>query len=250
MKNVLVIGFGEVGKGIYGLVRDSGKYKIFKKDMEELEIKEKVDIMHICIPYTDNFVDTAVNYIKKYDPELTIIESTIGPGTTDEIYKKTEKLVVHSPVRARHPDMKIGLLKFIKFIGPTLKEAGEKAKEYYKSLGLKAEIMDSALNTEVGKLLCTTYYAANIAFHQDMERICRHFGADFKQAVTRFNETCTIDRDYKIPRPVMYPGYIGGHCLIPNINILQKYLNTDFLDGIIKSNELKKRELEEKDEVK
>lgn len=248
MKNILIIGFGEAGKGIYGVVKDSSSYKIFTKDAEELEIKEKIAVMHICLPFIDNFIGVVADYIKKYTPELTIIESTVGPGTTDEIYKKTKKLVVHSPIRARHPNMKIGLLRFIKFIGPTSKEAGELARKYYESLGLKAEVMDNALNTEAGKLLCTTYYAANIALHQDMERICKKLGADFKQSVTRFNETCTIDKDYKIPRPVLYPGYIGGHCLIPNIRILQKHVNTDFLNDILKSNEMKKKELEENSE--
>ena len=248
MKNVLIIGYGELGRGIYELVERSAKYRLFKKDIEDLEPKEKIDVMHVCIPFIRNFVEVVTGYIKKYKPELTIIESTVGPGTTDEVYKKTKKLIVHSPVRARHPDMIVGLLKFIKFIGPTSEKAGKLAKEYYESLGIKAEIMGSAINTEVGKLLCTTYYAANIAFHQDMERICKGLGADFKQSVTRFNETGTIDREYKIPRPVLYPGYIGGHCLIPNIKTLQKYINTDFLEDILKSNELKRKEIEKKGE--
>ncbi len=244
MKNVLMIGYkGEVGSAIYDILRESKKYKLFKKDMEPLNIKEKVDVMHITIPYSDKFISIATKYIRKYKPELTIIHSTLRPGTTNKIYEKTKALIVHSPVRGRHPDLKGGIFKFIKFIGPVSKKAALLAKEHMGSLGIKTEILKSPLETEVGKLLCTTYYAVNIAFHQDMDRICDKYGADFRQAVTRFNQTCTMDIKHKIPRPVMFPGFIGGHCLIPNIGILKKDIKSDFLDDILRSNELTRKKL-------
>ena len=243
MKNALIVGFGEIGKSIYNVVEKSGKYKIFKKDVEELKLKEKVDVMHICIPYFENFVDIVVGYINDYKPGLTIINSTVRPGTTQKVYEKTKSLVVHSPVRGRHPDLEGGIYKFIKFIGPTTPEAGRLAKEHFDSIGVNSEILKSAANTEVGKLLCTTYYAVNIAFHQEMNRICSAYGADFDEAVTRFNATVTMDIEHKIPRPIMFPGFIGGHCLIPNINILKKDVKSDFLDDILKSNEKRKKEL-------
>jgi UDP-N-acetyl-D-mannosaminuronate dehydrogenase len=244
MKNVLVIGFGEIGKSIYNVVDKSGKYKLFKKDVEELDLKEKIDVMHVCIPDSDKFVELICGYIAKYKPKLTIINSTVRPGTTQKIYEKTKALVVHSPVRGRHPDLEGGIYKFVKFIGPTSAEAGKLAQEHFESIGIKTEVFKSAVNSEVGKLLCTTYYAVNIAFHQEMNRICSAYGADFDESVTRFNATMTMDIEHKIPRPVMYPGFIGGHCLIPNIMILKKDVKSDFLDDILKSNEKRKKELE------
>ena len=244
MKNVLIIGYkGEVGSAIYSILKESKKYNLLKKDTEPLNIKEKVDVMHISIPYSDRFINIAAGYIRKYKPGLAIIHSTVRPGTTNKIYEKTKALIVHSPVRGRHPDLKGGIFKFIKFIGPANKKAALLAKEHLDSLGIKTEILKSPLETEVGKLLCTTYYAVHIAFHQDMDRICDRFGADFKQAVTRFNQTCTMDINHKIPRPVMFPGFIGGHCLIPNIEILKKDIKSDFLEDILKSNELTRKKL-------
>ena len=243
MKNVLIVGYGEIGKSMYNVIKESGKYKLFKKDKEDLELDEKVDVMHICISYFDNFVEVVVDYINKYKPKLTIINSTVRPGTTQKIYEKTKALVVHSPIRGRHPHLEEGILKFVAFIGPTSEEAGKLAKEHFDSIGVKSEILSSAVNTEVGKLLSTTYYAINIAFHQEMDRICKHYGSDFKEAVSRFNETCTMDINHKIPRPVMFPGVIGGHCLIPNIEILKMDIKSDFLDDILKSNEKRKKEL-------
>lgn len=251
MKNVLVIGLGEIGIALCQMVEESGKYKLFKKDIEELEINKKIDIMHICIPYMDNFVDIVVGYIEKYKPELVIINSTVRTETTKKIYDKTKRKIVHSPVRGKHPKIKEGLLKAVKFIGGIDKDAANEAKEHFESLGIKCEILKSPIETELGKLFSTTYYALCISYHQEMERICKKFNADFEQTVTRFNETYNdVCREInpKVVRPVLFPGFIGGHCLMPNIKILEKDIKSDFFDTIKKSNEKKKRELEKEAE--
>ncbi|MFH1317229.1 MAG: hypothetical protein ABII01_06945 [Candidatus Woesearchaeota archaeon] len=245
MKNVIIIGTGEIGSALIELLDESGKYKVFKKDIEPVHIDEPIDIMHICIPFFDNFNDIVINYINEYKPKLVIINSTVRPGTTRSIFKKTNIHLVHSPVRGRHPKLLEGLKKFVKFIGPVTPEAGEMAKEHFESLGLKTEVFGSSVDSELGKLFETTYYAINIAFHQEMDRICQEFGADFKYAVTRFSATQTMDIEHKVPRPLMFPGIIGGHCLLPNIEILKKDISSDFLNAIISSNELTKKRVEQ-----
>ncbi|PIN76094.1 hypothetical protein COV17_03290 [Candidatus Woesearchaeota archaeon CG10_big_fil_rev_8_21_14_0_10_36_11] len=248
MKNVLIVGFGEIGKSLFSVMNEKKKYTILTKDVEEIELHEDIDVMHVCIPYFDHFVDVVSKYIAMYNPKLTIIHSTVQPGTTKKIFTRTNALLVHSPVRGRHPHLEDGIKRFVKFIGPTSVEAGKRAKEHFEEWGITAEVLHSAINTEVGKLLSTTYYAANIAFHQEMNRICIQFGADFKESVTRFNQTCTMDIDHKIPRPVMFPGVIGGHCLLPNIDILRKDVSSSLLNEIIESNEKRKKEVEKERE--
>jgi len=245
MKNVLVIGTGEVGNAVAELVKEFPVFTLFTKDIKPVIIKEPIDIMHICIPYNDNFERIVLDYITEFTPKLVIINSTVQPRATQRLYEKVNVPIVHSPVRGRHPDLLDGLKKFVKFIGPVNEEAGMLAKEHFEVLGLKVEILDSPIQTEVGKLLETTYYAANIAFHQEMDRICEHYGADFKQAVTRFSATQTIDIEHKIPRPLMFPGVIAGHCLLPNIEILKKDIPSDFLSAIEKSNEITKKRVTE-----
>ncbi len=43
--------------------------------------------------------------------------------------------------------------------------------------------------------------------------------------------------------PRAFPGFIGGHCVMPNIAILRSILHSDFLDVIVKGNELKAERL-------
>jgi hypothetical protein len=44
-------------------------------------------------------------------------------------------------------------------------------------------------------------------------------------------------------KPLHYPGVIGGHCLIPNTELLLKAYDSEFLRLILKSNEKRKKEI-------
>ena len=50
----------------------------------------------------------------------------------------------------------------------------------------------------------------------------------------------------RFDRPVMFPGVIGGHCLIPNVELLLESYDSEFLKLILKSNEKRKEEIKEK----
>ena len=50
----------------------------------------------------------------------------------------------------------------------------------------------------------------------------------------------------RLDRPVMFPDVIGGHCLIPNVELLLKSYDSNFLRLILESNE--KRQIEIKKE--
>jgi hypothetical protein len=44
----------------------------------------------------------------------------------------------------------------------------------------------------------------------------------------------------------MFPGVIGGHCLIPNTELLLKAYDSEFLRLILESNEKRKEEVKDK----
>ena len=70
MKN-LIIGVGEVGGPLLELSRDAD-LDVQGIDIEPVEVKESVDVMHICVPFKDEdeFVKIAVDYIKNTIQEL------------------------------------------------------------------------------------------------------------------------------------------------------------------------------------
>jgi len=48
-------------------------------------------------------------------------------------------------------------------------------------------------------------------------------------------------------RPLMFPGVIGGHCQIPNIELLLKTYDSKFLKIILESNEKRKEEVKNRE---
>jgi len=110
----LIVGYGEIGRGIFEVLNDAYEGFVFKRDIEEpKEEIPKIDYLHICIPYSEKFVDIVKEYERKYDPKYTIIHSTVAPGTTRQLGHHA----MHSPVRGKHPDLAGGVRTFIKSIG-------------------------------------------------------------------------------------------------------------------------------------
>lgn len=238
-----ILGVGEVGSSILSLAKDN--HKAFIRDIDRDSMGDKkLDVLHVCIPYSKDFEKIVIENIKRNNPSLTIIESTVPVTTTENIFKAVKKPLVHSPVRGFHATMVSDLKKFVKFVGSVDKKYAIEAKKYYATLGVNAQIVSSSRETEMGKLLDTTYYALCIAWHQEMERFCKKYDINFDEAVTYFNRT--YNEGYKdskphVIRPVLTSGFIGGHCLMPNIKLLKGFLKSSFLNVIEKSNERKKK---------
>jgi len=227
-----IIGYGQIGKAIAKFYEDP---KI--KDLERDDNLKGVDVLNICIPYNEDFVKIVKKEIAEIKPKLTIIHSTVEPGTT----KKIGGMVVHSPVRGVHPYLYEGIKKMTKYIGADVLEAGVMAEEHIRSLGIKPKAFGPSIITELGKILSTTYYGLCIAWHGEMKKVCDSLKVDFSQAVTHFNKT--YNEGYtklgmeNVVRPVLYPpknNKIGRHCIIPNAKILKKYLDSEAIDLILK----------------
>lgn len=241
-----VIGIGEVGSAIAEIF--SKNFQVFKKDINFDEIGgQKIDYLHICIPYNKKFITTAISQIKKNKPKLAVIHSTIAVGTTKEIFKKTNLPIVHSPVRGTHPNLVRDIKKFVKYIGPTDKKSGEFAKEHLKKAGLKTDLLLQSEETELGKLLDTTYFGWNILFCKMVGLLCEKLNLDFDNVYTRFNQT--YNEGYKktqpqVLRPVLSYHHhkdksglgIGGHCVMENTKLLHNQYHSSFTKFIIREN--------------
>ena len=232
-----ILGYGEVGQAIAKFYQNP-----LIKDLKRDDGLEGADILHICIPWSNDFVKIVKNEIKKIKPKLTIIHSTVAIGATKKIISGLHRDcrgVVHSPIRGIHPRLYKGIKTFIKYIGTDNKKAGAFAKKHLESLGIKTKVLMPSLTTEIGKLLDTSYYGLAIAWHGEMKKICDKLGVNFERAVTDFNKT--YNEGYtklgkkNVVRPVLYPPKNGikGHCIIQNTEILKKYHKSKFLDFIL-----------------
>lgn len=236
-EKVLVIGVGEIGRPLLELIR--GHYETYSLDIQPDQSIPHCDIVHICFPYQgDSFIEQTVEYITKYRPSLTIINSTLAPGTTRRIATAAHSAVVHSPVRGKHARMKQELLQYRKFIGALEPGAGERAAAHFARIGLKTKILASPETTELAKLTETTYFGVLIAWAQEVERYCDELGTDYHEVISFYEEIGFFP-------PVKYfPGVIGGHCVMPNIKILRDHFESSLLEAVEASNELKQQRSE------
>jgi UDP-N-acetyl-D-mannosaminuronate dehydrogenase len=255
-EKALIVGLGEVGRPLFELLRESDKFSVYAFDVDEAKMREvgqnpnslpsEVNTMHVCIPYKDaGFEDAVVNYVKKFRPKLVIVNSTVAPGTTMSLRKRCNCLVAHSPIRGVHVSlehMKWELKRYTKYVGGANAEAGEAARRHFEKMNLKTKVLRSCTESELAKLFETTYRAWMIACFQEMHRISRSFDADFDQITDFIEDTHRMRWD----RPIMFPGVIGGHCVIPNTDLLLKSYDSEFLHLIEESNEKRKKEMEDK----
>ncbi len=255
-ETVLVVGLGEIGYALFQLLKENNSFAVYGLDLdktkmraagqEQSKLPNEIDTMHICLPCKDqsNFLTIVTSYAKQFNPKLLIINSTIPPGTTKKACQSCSCLVAHSPTRGVHESneyMKWEMKRWNKYVGGINAEATEATCKHFEKMGLKVKTLKSCAETELAKLFETTYRAWMIACFQEMHRISRHFEVDFDETVDFLEDTHRL----RLDRPIMFPGIIGGHCLIPNIKLLLNAYNSEFLQLVLKSNEERKKEIED-----
>jgi len=235
-ETVMVIGLGEVGKPLLEIMKS--RYQTFGVDINQPAPVSQCDVMHICFPFqSDKFVPQVVEYIDQYRPALTIINSTVAPGTTRSIAVESGTAAVNSPVRGKHARMQEELLHYTKFVGALDLPSGRRAVEHFEEVGMKTQLLNSPEASEIPKLTETTYFGLLIAWAQEVERYCMKLGANYDEVVSFYDEIKFF------PSAKYFPGVIGGHCVMPNLAILRQQFRSGLLEAIVKSNELKQKNL-------
>ena len=182
-------------------------------------------IVSVPTPYDDFskkvdpcYVVAAVNSVLDVAPKgaVVVIESTVSPGTIDKYVRpaveekglKTGEDVhlVHAPERIIPGNMVYELLHNNRTIGADEREVGERVKELYSSF-CQGEIVVTGIRTaEMTKVVENTFRAVNIAFANELAKICRHDGMDVYEII----RICNMHPRVNILQPG--PG-VGGHCI-------------------------------------
>ena len=188
---------------------------------------QETDVYIISVPTPYN------KFTKKIDPTYVIeavksvldvctkgativIESTISPGTIEKsicpeikargIIIGSDVHLVHAPERIIPGNMIYELINNNRTIGADNREIGEKIKEIYASF-CKGEIVVTDIKTaEMTKVVENTYRAVNIAFANELAKICRNDNMDVYEII----RICNLHPRVNILQPG--PG-VGGHCI-------------------------------------
>ena len=80
--------------------------------------------------------------------------------------------------------------------------------------------MSSPITLELGKIICdTSYYGWLINFAQISKIIADKEKVDYDEMWSFADEI----HKFLGNRPKMFPGFIGGHCVIPNLQLIDEH---------------------------
>ena len=242
----------EKGHKVYGLDVDRNKVEVINKGISPIEdeqISDKLknpknkvyattnadecisnsEVIIVCVPTpTDKnnspdltalmeSASTVSKFIKKNT--LLIIESTIYPGTIEEIVipilkkqkfdaYKNDILVAHCPERIDPGNKKWTIENLPRGVGGVTKESAKKAAEFYRSI-INADVIElsSVKAAEATKIMENTFRDVNIAFVNEMAQSFDKAGIDIMEVIK-----CASTKPFAfMPH---YPGAgVGGHCI-------------------------------------
>jgi len=228
---------GEVGQTLFDLLVDR-KFNCVGIDLDnskckkysENEVIKNPEYLHVCLPgELTGFTDIVLNWINKIkNIQVVIIHSTVKPGTTKIIQEKLSIPILFSPVRGVHKRFLNDIKKYTKFISFDGVEIDSKIKRDLENRFEKIDWMSTTKTAELAKILVdTTYYGWLINYAQITKMICEKENVDFEEMWKFADEI----HENLGNRPKMFPGIIGGHCVIPNLDLVE-YENLDIIKKI------------------
>ena len=164
------------------------------------------------------YVVSAVESVMQVCPKgaTVVIESTVSPGTIDKFVRPAIEAkgfvigedihLVHAPERIIPGNMVYELLHNNRTIGADDKAIGEKIKKIYASFCQGDIVVTDIRTAEMTKVVENTFRAVNIAFANELAKICRHDNMDVYEII----RICNMHPRVNILQPG--PG-VGGHCI-------------------------------------
>ena len=233
----IILGMGEVGETLFDLLVDR-KFDCVGIDLEDSKCKnytenkiiENPQYLHVCLPgELEKFTDIVIEWINEIkNIQVVVIHSTVKPGTTKSIQERSSIPILFSPVRGVHRRFLDDIKKYTKFISFDNKEINSEIKKDLENRFEKVEWMSTTKTAELAKILVdTTYYGWLINYAQITKMICEKENVDFDEMWKFADEI----HENLGNRPKMFPGIIGGHCVIPNLNLVE-YENLDVIKTI------------------
>jgi len=143
--------------------------------------------------------------------------------------------LIYSATRGVHKRMLKDIKRYTKFFAisknaPKRQWAIKTYSRKMKNLGVKTKQMSKPETLELAKILCdTSYLGWLINYSQMTSVIAKTYDVNYDEMWLFSDEIHKLLGN----RPKMYPGYIGGHCVIPNL----KLINNETLNLINELNE-------------
>ena len=146
------------------------------------------------------------------DGAIIVVESTISPGTIDRevrpVVAESGKHVhlAHAPERIIPGNMLKELIHNSRTIGCDDAATGETIKKVYLSFCQGDIVVTDIKTAEMTKVVENTFRDINIAFANELAKICRRGGMDVAEVIRIANKHPRVN--------ILQPGPgVGGHCI-------------------------------------
>ena len=164
------------------------------------------------------YVEDATKSVLEFaeDGAIIVLESTVTPGAIDKYIRpivedyiaKTGKKInlAHAPERVMPGNIIYEIENNARTVGADSEEIALRVKEVYKSF-CKSEINLPDIKTaEMTKVVENTFRDVNIAFANELAKICRQGGVDVNEVIRISNMHPRVN--------ILSPGPgVGGHCI-------------------------------------
>jgi UDP-N-acetyl-D-mannosaminuronic acid dehydrogenase len=190
------------------------------------EVPEEADVFIIAVPtpkthenkcelkYLIEATKSIVPYIS--EGNIIILESTVTPGTTEEVMMPiieegglivgVDIYLAHCPERVLPGSIIKEITQNSRIIGGYTEECANKAKAIYQSFVTGQIILTDLKTAEMTKLVENTFRDVNIAFANELVKVCDALSIDAIKVIELANEHPRVN--------ILQPGPgVGGHCL-------------------------------------
>ncbi|CEN83639.1 UDP-glucose/GDP-mannose dehydrogenase [[Clostridium] sordellii] len=188
-------------------------------------VKSSMYIVAVPTPYVSEskkidpkYVISSINSVLDVcnKESIIVIESTISPGTIDKFIRPEitnrgfiigkDIHIVHAPERIIPGNMIYELKNNSRTIGADNYEVGAKVKELYSSFCKGEIVVTDIRSAEMSKVVENTYRDINIAFANELAKICRVDNMDVYEIIRIANKHPRVN--------ILQPGPgVGGHCI-------------------------------------
>ncbi|WP_348921860.1 nucleotide sugar dehydrogenase [Enterococcus rotai] len=182
---------------------------------------QKADIYIVAVPtpflvkskkVDPKYLVDAMNEIKAVCPNdaIIVIESTIAPGTIDSyvrpLFVDKQVKLCHAPERVLPGNIIQELTNNSRTIGADEAAVSEEIKQMYQSFCKEDIICTDICTAEISKVIENTYRDINIAYANELKKICTNMGLDTYEVIRIANYHPRVN--------VLNPGPgVGGHCI-------------------------------------
>jgi len=227
----IILGRGQAGKAVFDNYLEPPQV-YDKGEWEDLD-KVIVDMLHICIPFNDDFFGVIGKALYVFRCKILVIHSTVKPGTTRKIEHPNK---VYSPIMGRHKD---DFSKNIRAYNKILSGNEDDCHEVMGRFNLGMDYWgDNWDELEFAKVMSTAYMFWNLIYNKVIHKECNERGYDPKRVYNEWQRNYNTGisgthADWK--RPIYHydeSPIPGGHCLVPNLDLDNNLITSILKDWV------------------